>query len=68
MLNSLVRDCAACLQFTQAKADAQVRWAVLNVVEMLRRHRRTHQRLTDAMAQGKSIGECIAVIEDSEAA
>lgn len=55
-------------QFTQAKADSQVRWAVLNAVEMLRRHKQTHAKLTDAMAEGKSIAECIAVIESCEVA
>lgn len=51
-----------CLQL-QAKADAQVRWAVLNVVTLLRRHERVHDALADAMQQGASVGECIAVIE-----
>ncbi|PRW59629.1 stress regulated isoform 3 [Chlorella sorokiniana] len=51
------------LRFTQAKADAQVRWSVLNVVTLLRRHEATHDALADAMSRGASVGECIAVIE-----
>ena len=47
----------------QAKADAEVRWAVLNVVTLLRRHQRAHDALADAMARGASVAECIAVIE-----
>lgn len=47
----------------QAKADAQVRWAVLNVVTLLRRHEATHDALADAMSRGASVGECIALIE-----
>jgi hypothetical protein len=47
----------------QSKADAQVRWAVLNVVTLLRRHERVHDELAEAMQRGASVGECIAVIE-----
>ncbi len=47
----------------QAKADAQVRWAVLNVVTLLRRHEATHDALADAMARGASVVECIELIE-----
>ena len=49
--------------FSQAKADAQVRWAVLNVVTLLRRHEATHDALADAMSRGATVGECIALIE-----
>lgn len=48
----------------QAKADAQVRWAVLNVVTLLRRHERVHDALAAAMQRGASVGECIALIEE----
>jgi len=54
------------LQFTQAKSNSQVRWAVLNVVSILKQHKRTLRELSLAMADGKSIGECIAVIEKCE--
>jgi hypothetical protein len=47
----------------QAKADAEVRWAVLNVVTLLRRHEGVHDALAAAMQRGASVGECIAVIE-----
>eukprot|EP00897_Mesotaenium_endlicherianum_P006447 jgi/Mesen1/5830/ME000297S05022 len=52
------------LGFTQKKADSQVRWAVLNTVTLLRRHAKTHDMLVDAMIAGKSVGDCIAIIED----
>ncbi|KAL4423202.1 hypothetical protein ABPG77_000335 [Micractinium sp. CCAP 211/92] len=53
----------AALRFTQAKADAEVRWAVLNVVSLLRSHEAAHDALAAAMQRGASVGECIAVIE-----
>ncbi len=59
----------ACVRFVflspclQAKADSQVRWAVLNVVTLLRRHEPVHDALAAAMQRGASVGECIAVIE-----
>lgn len=51
------------LSFTQKKADSQVRWAVLNVVTILRRHKNILSKLAMAMMSGKSVGECIEVIE-----
>ena len=51
------------LGFSQAKADDQVRWAVLNVVSLLRRHAAVQDKLADAMSRGASVGECILVIE-----
>lgn len=56
------------LQFSQAKSNSQVRWAVLNVVAILREHKRTLGKLATAMSEGRSIGECIAVIEENSAA
>ena len=53
----------AALKFSQAKADSQVRWAVLNVVTLLRRHQEVHDALAAAMLGGRSVAECIAVIE-----
>lgn len=50
--------------FTQKKTDGQIRWAVLNVTSLLRRHKRTHEKLAQAMAQGSSVAACIGVIED----
>ena len=52
-----------CPALLQAKADAEVRWAVLNVVTLLRRHEGVHDALAAAMQRGASVGECIAVIE-----
>jgi hypothetical protein len=51
------------LGFTQAKADSQVRWAVLNTVTLLRRHRAAHDALADAMDRRLSVGQCVAVLE-----
>lgn len=42
-----------------------MRWAVLNVVTLLRRHEELHNALADAMQQRRSVGECIAVIEQA---
>lgn len=53
------------LRFTQAKADDQVRWAVLNTVELLRRHIQVHNGLAEAMQKGKAVVECIQYLEDS---
>ena len=53
------------LQFTEKKAAGQIRWAVLNVTALLRRHAKTHARLAQAMASGRPVAECIAVIEES---
>lgn len=51
------------LQFTQKKADSEIRWAVLNTVSILRRHSDIHEQLAQAMASQASIGECIQCIE-----
>jgi hypothetical protein len=50
-------------QFTQKKADAQVRWAVLNVVTLLRRHAGLQDKLAAAMGAGASVGACVALLE-----
>ncbi|XP_057818604.1 uncharacterized protein LOC131031496 isoform X2 [Cryptomeria japonica] len=52
------------LSFTQKKSDSQVRWAVLNTVTLLRRHEQVRCKLAEAMAFGKSVGECIDTIEN----
>lgn len=44
---------------------SQVRWAVLNVVSLLRRHEAVQDRLADAMARGAGVAECIGVIEEA---
>ncbi|EPS73376.1 hypothetical protein M569_01378 [Genlisea aurea] len=53
------------LGFTQKKADGQVRWAVLNTVLIVRRHDRARAALAAAMAEGRSVGYCIDVIEET---
>jgi hypothetical protein len=50
-------------QFTQKKADGQVRWAVLNVAMLLRRHGAIQDAVAAAMAAGGSVGACVEVIE-----
>ena len=51
------------VQFTQKKTDGEIRWAVLNVTTLLRRHSNTHEKLADAMASGATVAACIGVIE-----
>ncbi|CAA0842112.1 Unknown protein [Striga hermonthica] len=51
------------LGFTQKKADAQVRWAVLNTVLLLRRHEKARAMLAEAMSEGQSISSCVQMIE-----
>ncbi|XP_019051693.1 PREDICTED: uncharacterized protein LOC104588407 isoform X2 [Nelumbo nucifera] len=51
------------LGFTQKKADSQVRWAVLNIVLLLRRHEGARSKLAEAMSMGRSVGFCIDTIE-----
>eukprot|EP00882_Tetradesmus_deserticola_P017448 GHRQ01018690.1.p1 GENE.GHRQ01018690.1~~GHRQ01018690.1.p1 ORF type:complete len:273 (+),score=138.28 GHRQ01018690.1:1053-1871(+) len=58
-LDSLLR----ALQFTQKKADGQIRWAVLNVAALLRRHADVHDNLAAAMAAGASVAACVELIE-----
>ncbi|XP_052193138.1 uncharacterized protein LOC127801778 [Diospyros lotus] len=53
------------LGFTQKKADSQVRWAVLNTVLILRRHEGARAKLAEAMSQGRSVGFCLDVIENT---
>ena len=51
------------LQFTQAKANDEIRWAVLNVISLLRRHQGVHEKLAEAMASGQTVGSCVTLIE-----
>lgn len=51
------------LKFSQAKADAQVRWAVLNVVSLLRRHSSVQDAVADAMLARKPVVEIVELIE-----
>ena len=49
----------------QAKADGEVRWAVLNTITLLRRYEPVHKKLAAAMLEGASVGEAVAVIESN---
>lgn len=51
------------LGFTQKKANSQVRWSVLNIVLILRRHEKARAKLAEAMSEGRSVGFCIDIIE-----
>jgi len=51
---------------SQRQGSAQVRWALLNVVEMMRTHLETHEKVAQAMLRSASVGECISIIEDSK--
>mmetsp|Transcript_13480 Transcript_13480/g.25925 ORF Transcript_13480/g.25925 Transcript_13480/m.25925 type:complete len:390 (+) Transcript_13480:69-1238(+) len=51
------------LNFSQKKADSQVRWAVLNTVAMLRQHTAAHDALVNVMLRGGTVAECLQVIE-----
>ncbi|GFH32185.1 uncharacterized protein HaLaN_31364 [Haematococcus lacustris] len=42
----------------------QVRWAVLNVAMLLRRHSAIHDKLAAAMSRGDSVGSCLALVEE----
>lgn len=53
------------LGFTQAKADDQVRWSVLNVVTLLRRNSKVQDKLSEAMLKRSTVSECIRVIEEN---
>lgn len=51
------------LAFTQKRCDSQVRWTALAVTLLLRAHVAAHDALEAAMADGKSVAECIGIIE-----
>ena len=52
------------LAFSQKKSDSEVRWAVLNVITILRRHEPIVRALADAMARGATVGTCVRLIEE----
>jgi len=52
------------LAFSQKKSDSEVRWAVLNVITILRRHESVVRALADAMARGATVGACVSLIEE----
>ena len=51
------------LNFSQKKADSEVRFAVLSVVLLLRREAGAHDALAAAMEAGSSVATCLAVVE-----
>lgn len=53
------------LQFTEDEADILMRWAVLNTLVILRRHGEARSMLVEAMSHGRSIGNCIDIIEST---
>lgn len=53
------------LQFSQKKADGEVRWAVLNSVALLRQHAAAHEALSAAMQRGDSVGSCVQILEEA---
>ena len=55
--------CCPARQFTQAKANDEIRWAVLNVISLLRRHHGIQDELAGAMASGQTVGACVTLIE-----
>eukprot|EP00210_Caulerpa_lentillifera_P001803 g1733.t1 len=59
-LDTLMRS----LKFSQRKVDGELRWAVLNTFILLKRHRKLHWQLADAMTANQSIGDCINLIEN----
>ena len=58
-----ISKCCCCSQFTQAKANDEIRWAVLNVISLLRRHQGIQDELAGAMASGQTVGACVTLIE-----
>ncbi|KAI3506356.1 hypothetical protein L1887_28713 [Cichorium endivia] len=51
------------LQFTEDEANGLIRWAVLNTLMILRSYSEARLALVEAMTRGRSIGNCIDVIE-----
>eukprot|EP00955_Chlamydomonas_euryale_P105250 365625-Chlamydomonas_euryale.AAC.16 len=58
---------ACMLQFSQLKADGEVRWAVLNAAFILRAHEKLHRQLADAMERNAPMGELVRMIEEGVA-
>ncbi len=56
------------LQFTQLKADGQVRWAVLNVASVLRQYSDLQDRLAEEMQRGRPVGQLLRMMDERVAA
>eukprot|EP00468_Gymnochlora_sp_CCMP2014_P008181 CAMPEP_0167760214 /NCGR_PEP_ID=MMETSP0110_2-20121227/11463_1 /TAXON_ID=629695 /ORGANISM="Gymnochlora sp., Strain CCMP2014" /LENGTH=439 /DNA_ID=CAMNT_0007646703 /DNA_START=138 /DNA_END=1457 /DNA_ORIENTATION=+ len=52
------------LRFSPQRAAFQVRWSVFNTVSLLREHRDVLVELADAMEEGKSVAQCIQLLEE----
>jgi hypothetical protein len=55
-------------QFSQTKADSEVRWAVLNAASIMRTHEALHRRVAAAMEGGSGVGALVRMIEEDIAA
>lgn len=51
--------------FEESEVDSHLKWAVINTVLILVRHQEARSRLAESMGLAKSVGSCIAVIEDT---
>merc|ERR1712217_81113 len=58
-IEALFRD----LSFEQRKKDDETRWAIINVIRLLRRYEKVHAELAKAMECNAPVGECISIIE-----
>ncbi|KAF5779299.1 putative peptidase M41 [Helianthus annuus] len=50
-------------RLTEDEANNLTRWAVLNTLTILHRHTKARSKLAEALLHGRSIGNCIHVIE-----
>jgi len=51
------------LKFDPRRSNDETRYAIINIVGLLKKHKEAHTALAKAMARGSSVGECIAIIE-----
>jgi len=51
--------------WSAAAITNQARWAVLEAILILKRQKKAHAALIEAMTERKTLGECIAAIEDN---
>ncbi|KAI3664992.1 hypothetical protein L6452_43607 [Arctium lappa] len=59
MLERVLKQC------TEDEAKTLIRWCVLNTLVILHRHGEATSMLAEAMSHGRSIGNCIDIIEDA---
>ncbi|KVH85789.1 hypothetical protein Ccrd_025426 [Cynara cardunculus var. scolymus] len=52
-------------QSTEDEANTLIRWCVLNTLVILHHHGEARSMLAEAMAHGRSIGNCIDIIENT---